>query len=215
MKKLDRFIFQSYLNRLTYDELVEVCHDLQCDVAVNEDDDVLIMKYNCAVAAKFHKMNKYHARTIQKGTEGEMFKFSEFVEFCKQGKFNNGIGFYADNVFTYTDIPLKPIHVLSNCHRTDFNYVIWFEFHCYDDYVDDIEEERLDYTQNFDDVSDHKTSSDNDMIEIFRNKRFELVSKFVRDSNKFDTDDIDEFDKFVKRYWGLKWNYVSLTYDKN
>lgn len=216
MKLLDKQIFQRYLDRLTYDQLVDVCHELQCEVAVDDSDEHLVMKYNCAVAAKWHKMSKYQARTIQKGNDGEMFTLVEFVEFCKQGKFNNGIGFYANNPFTYTDIPLKPVHVLSNCHRTDFNFIIWFEFHCYDDYVDDIEEERLDYTMNFDDVSTHKT--DNDEASIFRNKRLELLSIFVNKSKNnepADLTDIEDFDYFVQRYWDLEWKHDAIAYEKN
>lgn len=209
MKRLDKHIFNNYINRLSHEELVDVCHELQCEVIESDNDDALVMKYNCAIAAKWFKISKYRARTIQKGTDGEMFTFSNFVEYCKQGKFKNGVGFYADNVFTYTDIPIKPIHVLSDCHRTDFRYIIWFEFRCYDDYEEDIEEERLDYTQDFDDFS---LSKQKDVIRHLLDKRSELVSKFHKDETK-STTDIEDFDKFVKRYWNLEWKFDKLTYE--
>ena len=81
--------------------------------------------------------------------------------------------------------------------------------------VDDIEEERLDYTMNFDDVSTHKT--DNDEASIFRNKRLELLSIFVNKSKNnepADLTDIEDFDYFVQRYWDLEWKHDAIAYEK-
>ena len=214
---LTKALFDEYI-KYPIEKLEDLCNNLEDEVTDMELDHPYYtstcMSYNCAVAAKNYKRSKRSVRTIEKGTSGTMYKFEDFVDCCEFGKLSKGIGFYADTIFNYTDIPVKPIHILSDCYRTDFKYVIWFSYdERLSDAVTNLEEEVNDFiSDQYDGLPYSCTTFNKTMLD---DKRIELCNIFCnnsKDGEPANVKDINDFDVYVKRFWNLDWNSETLSY---
>ena len=218
MTLLNKALFDDYV-KMPMDKLEDLCIELEDDVADKEPEHPCYkstcMSYNCAVAAKYYKKSKHSVRTIEKGTSGTMYKFDDFVECCEFGKLSTGIGFYADTIFNYTDIPVKPIHILSDCYRTDFKYVIWFDYEeRLSDAVNTFEEEVNNFIiDQYDGLPYSPTMFNNTMLNDKRNELCSIFCNNAKQGEPADLKDINDFDMFVKRFWNLNWNSDTLSYN--
>lgn len=222
---LDKYLFDFYVETCSDDKLEDLCHELTDLVMdIDEHDNMYYhhnMCLNCAIAAKNYRKSKFRVRCFDKGYSGDMYKLEDFIDKCNTGELDNknGIGFYADTPFNFTDVPVKPIHVLSNCHRTDFKYVCWFNYH--ENYIRETSEDKdmLDIDNAIYDFTPTDFDEHTIYYTLLDNKRVELCSKFCNKvktndvTDLTDLTDINDFDDFVKRFFNLTYNSETMHYE--